>query len=615
VYRRPYQEHTRALALIEFTVHHLSTPFELKPSTPLLLSNQMIDLILLSLAYVLGRAFWKIERPIGAVLIPLALLFGRFIGGASVGAQLSDWSMWSLWGVGASLSATVQIVSISAAVFGLSLAAYVSSWSRAVSMVNTPSTLGHFHALATAALPLSFLMLLLCWNVHFYGNNTLGGANQVALLLSALLAGVLGRRLGVAVSDQVEGVKRAIGDTVEAILILLLIGSLAGTWMLSGVVPAMIDYGLSLMAPSYFLVASCLLCAFVSLASGSSWSTVATVGVALMGVGQALGFEPALCAGAIISGAYFGDKLSPLSDTTNLAPAMAGGSLIPHIKAMLWTTVPSMTLCVLIFILFGLNAKSGVDLERIESIQAGLRSVVWIHPVLFLVPISVIVLIIRRVPTLPTLAFGALIGGVMALWAQPELIAQVGGATGFKGGFIAVMNALTTKTSISSPDPTVSALLTAKGMEGMMGTIWLVLCALTFGGVMEKCGFLRLISQEILKKVRSDRGLVGATVGSCLFLNVTASDQYLAIVVPGRMYREVYTARGLAPEALSRTLEDAGTVTSVLIPWNTCGAMQASVLGVATFAYAPYCFFNWISPLMTLLFAYLSFRQPKMNHP
>jgi len=467
--------------------------------------------------------------------------------------------------------------------------------------------------LSIATLPLTFLMMALCVNVATFGDDTLGGPNQLALLASAGVAALLALRMGRDAEILWNGVKQAVSDTLEAILILLIIGSLAGTWMLSGVVPAMIDYGLMIMSPSYFLIATTAICALVSLASGSSWSTIATVGVALIGVGQALGFSPGICAGAIISGAYFGDKMSPLSDTTNLAPAMAGGSLIPHIRAMMKTTIPTFSMTLIIFGLMGLGASETVDTDKIASLHEGLRALVWIHPILLIVPLSVAVLIALRVPTLATLTFGAVFGGVVAAFTQPELIHKIAGEGGALGSFKAIILAMSDKITLTETTPELKRLLTAKGMFGMLNTVWLILCALAFGGVMERSGFLTKISEALLSRVQSRSGLVTATASTSIFLNVSASDQYLAIVVPGRMYRQRFADQGLAPEALSRTLEDAGTVTSVLIPWNTCGATQSAVLGVATVAYLPYCFFNWLSPIVTVLFAYFGWYQPLLN--
>ena len=568
------------------------------------------DLIFATLILALGFSFYRSKQYLSLGLTIGLGLLGRGIGAWLITPQASLSEL--LFGLAGEWSPTTSLVSVSVAVLLVNIGLSVLQW------LSPKTSDGHSAgereiSLIITALPLTTLMCLLCVNVAIFGDGTLGGPNQLALLLSAGVATLLARAHGVSGEALLSGVKRSVSDTLEALFILLLIGALAGTWMLSGVVPAMIDYGLVIMSPSYFLIATCALCALVSLASGSSWSTIATVGVALMSVGQALGFSPGLCAGAIISGAYFGDKLSPLSDTTNLAPAMAGGSLIPHIRAMLWTTTPAFIGALIIFGALGLGANQAVDTAKITSIQSGLREHVWIHPILFIVPVSVGGLIAKRAPTLATLAFGTIFGGVVAVFAQPALIEQLAGQGGLIGGFKAVMMAMSSKIQLPASDPTVSDLLSAKGMQGMLGTVWLILCALAFGGVMERSGFLEVISRALLRKVTTDRGLVGATTATSVFLNVTASDQYLAIVVPGRMYRQSYEERGLAPEALSRTLEDAGTVTSVLIPWNTCGAAQASVLGVATLAYAPFCFFNILSPLMTILFAVMGWRQPRLD--
>lgn len=573
----------------------------------------LIDSIFVLIFGAMSFVFIKQKDIISTLLILFSALLGRGVGAwLFIGGQPLS---YFCFGSAAEWSAGASLVSMGLGALFVNTALATREW-FSQPKIDTEGKEDHDFQpcpLSVATLPLTVLMALLCINVALFGDGTLGGPNQLALLLSAGVAALLARSRGIEGSELWGGVKRSVSDTLEALMILLLIGALAGTWMLSGVVPAMIDYGLIIMSPSYFLVATCTLCALVSLASGSSWSTVATVGVALMSVGQALGFSPGLCAGAIISGAYFGDKLSPLSDTTNLAPAMAGGALIPHIKSMLWTTTPAFVGALLIFGIMGLGASDTVDTAKIESIHSGLRANVWIHPVLFVVPISVGIMIARRSSTLATLAFGALFGGFVAIFAQPTLIEHLAGQGGFIGGFKAVMMAMSSKIQLPASDPTVSDLLTAKGMEGMLGTVWLILCALAFGGVMERSRFLEVISAALLRRVNSDGGLVGATTATSVFLNVTASDQYLAIVVPGRMYRERFKERGLAPEALSRTLEDAGTVTSVLVPWNTCGAAQASVLGVATWAYAPFCFFNILSPLMTLLFAMMGWKQARLS--
>jgi NhaC family Na+:H+ antiporter len=372
----------------------------------------------------------------------------------------------------------------------------------------------------------------------------------------------------------------------------------------------MVYYGLNILSPSIFLVATVLICALVSVATGSSWSTVATVGIALLGIGQAMGFSEAMVAGAIISGAYFGDKISPMSDTTNLAPAMAGTDLFTHIRYMMYTTVPSMVITLIIFLFLGFaQAKSGeVSVDHIQSV---LTDNFTINGWLFIVPVAVIGLIVARVPALPALMVGTLLGGVFAVIFQPHLIVTLAGLEGasfFKSAYVTLMNSMTVSTQLETGDAVMNDLLSSGGMGGMMNTIWLIICAMAFGGVMESAGFLKTIGAAIIKLAKNTLGLVSSTAASCLFLNVTASDQYLAIVVPGRMFAKIYEKRGLKPEVLSRTLEDSGTVTSVLVPWNTCGATQAGVLGVATIAFAPYCFFNIISPFMTIFVTAINYK-------
>lgn len=344
--------------------------------------------------------------------------------------------------------------------------------------------------------------------------------------------------------------------------------------------------------------------AIVSLATGSSWSTIATIGIALLGIGKAMDMNEGLVAGAIISGAYFGDKMSPLSDTTNLAPAMAGTDLITHIRYMVFTTLPSILITLLIFLGIGIFKEHSGNVSDVAVVLDSIQGAFHITPWLFLVPAAVIFLIVKKVPALPSLLIGALLGGVFALIFQPDVVDSVSGLTegSFYSDYVGVMKALYTDVSVVTGNAMVDDLLSAGGMSGMMGTIWLILCAMIFGGIMEKSGMLERLSEEVIKRAHSTGSLVASTAFTCGFFNLTASDQYLAIVVPGRMYAKAFRNRGLAPENLSRTLEDSGTVTSVLIPWNTCGAAQSTVLGVATLTYLPYCFFNIISPIMTIIF-------------
>jgi NhaC family Na+:H+ antiporter len=451
-------------------------------------------------------------------------------------------------------------------------------------------------------------------NVAFYGDNSLSGANQMALLFSAGVATIVAMVGGQKWEKLFDGIVNSISSALPALIILLMIGALAGTWLISGVVPAMIYYGLEILNPTIFLFATCIICSIVSLATGSSWTTVATVGVALMGIGRILGFSDGMIAGAIISGAYFGDKMSPLSDTTNLAPAMAGTDLFTHIKHMMWTTFPSITIAALLFLVLGFTAGSGADVAGIESLQKAIESKFNISLWLFLVPLAVIALILKKVPAAPALLIGALIGGMAAVAFQPQIIEAIAieDAGYGRAAYMSVIDAMTTDVALVSGDEVADELLTSGGMSGMLGTIWLIICAMVFGGIMEASGMLERIAQTILRLAKSTGSLIASTAGTCLVFNVTASDQYLAIVVPGRMFASEYEKRGLAGENLSRTLEDSGTVTSALVPWNTCGAYHAGVLGVATGAYLPFAFFNLISPIMTIFYGYMGWKITKL---
>jgi Na+:H+ antiporter, NhaC family len=464
-------------------------------------------------------------------------------------------------------------------------------------------------SLFSALLPILVLIALLTSNVFLF-EDTLAGANQIALLLAAALAGIISIRLGLPWNKIREKMVSTIGSAMPSILILLLIGSLAGTWMISGVVPAMIYYGLDIINPKMFLFTAVVVSAIVSVATGSSWSTIATIGVALLGIGKALGMSEAVVAGAIISGAYFGDKVSPLSDTTNLAPAMAGTDLFTHIRYMFYTTVPSLTLTLVIFLVIGFSGDHSGALDNVQTVKAAIDDTFNTNPLLFLVPVILLTIIILKVPPLPSLLAGTLLGGIFAVIFQPEIIREVAGNAEnyIEASYISFMQAMFGDVSLTTTETSVNELLSTSGMRGMLDTVWLILSAMVFGGVMESAGLLRRITQPIVRYAKSTGSLVTSTVGACIFFNTTASDQYISIVVPGRMFRKTYEEKGLKPEVLSRTLEDSGTMTSVLIPWNTCGATQSRVLGVDTFAYAPYAFFNIISPLMTILFAYLNIK-------
>ncbi|MCO4813422.1 MAG: Na+/H+ antiporter NhaC [Flavobacteriales bacterium] len=461
-----------------------------------------------------------------------------------------------------------------------------------------------------AFVPILFLIIFLSINVLYYGEDATYGPNQIALLLSGMAAVLVGLKLGFKWKELQKGIVDSINSALPAIIILLLIGALAGTWMMSGIVPTMIYYGLEILNPTIFLVAACVVSAIIALATGSSWTTVATVGVALIGIGTALGMSQGMVAGAIISGAYFGDKMSPLSDTTNLAPAMAGTDLVTHIKYMSLTTIPSILITLVIFLILGFFIETKPSEEGVGNMLNAIDSTYNISPLLFVVPGIVILLIVKKMPAIPALFIGTLLGVVAAIIFQPEIVKEISGETGsyFKASYKAAINSMSYETAVQSGFDNVDKLVKTKGMNGMLNTIWLIVCAMCFGGVMEAAGLLQKITKSIVVFAKSTGSLIATTAGTCIFFNATASDQYLAIVVPGKMFEDIYPERGLKPENLSRTLEDAGTVTSVLFPWNTCGAAQSSVLSVATGEYWIYCFFNLISPVMTVLYGYLNIR-------
>ena len=461
-----------------------------------------------------------------------------------------------------------------------------------------------------ALVPIIFLVILLSINVSIFGDDSLSGSIQIVLILSSAVASIIAFNLGFSWLDIQKGIIKSINSSLPSILILFLVGSLAGSWLLSGVVPAFIYYGIQILNAKIFLFAACVICIVVSMATGSSWTTSATIGIALIGIGRALDISDGLVAGAILSGAYFGDKMSPLSDTTNLAPAMAGSDLISHIKYLSLTTVPSIIISLIIFIVLGFNISDSIGINNAEVISSAIKEKFYISPVLFIVPLTVIILIYNKIKAVPALFVGVILGSVFALIFQSGLVVDVSNSEtiSWKALFSGTMISLYGSISINTSNPLVTDLLSSSGMFGMLDTIWLVICAMIFGGVMEKAGFLKQITSIILNKIKSSGSLISSTAGTCIFFNLTASDQYLSIVVPGKMYASIYKEKGLAPENLSRTLEDGGTVTSVLVPWNTCGAYHASVLNVATLTYLPFCFFNLISPFMTILFAYLKIK-------
>lgn len=466
-----------------------------------------------------------------------------------------------------------------------------------------------------ALIPVIALVIMLFYNVFFvYGDDALSGSNQFILLLGAAVAAVVGFYNKVSYKQMIDEVAENVKSTSGALLILLMVGALAGTWLISGIIPTMIYYGLQILNPTIFLAASVIICAIISIATGSSWTTSATVGIALIGIGETLGISLGMTAGAVLSGAYFGDKMSPLSDTTNLAPAMAGADLFSHIKYMAYTTVPTITVTLIVFIIIGLNIDTTGTPDISDKLNA-INGAFNITPWLFIVPIVVIFLIIKKTPPLVALLVGTLLGGIAAVIAQPEIVTTIAGAESltFQSAYKGVMNAMTVDVAVETSSTELNDLFSAGGMSGMLGTIWLIICAMVFGGVMDAIGALSRISRALLSLASTTFGLFASTVASCLALNVTASDQYLALVVPGKMFKKAYEEKNLAPENLSRTLEDSGTVTSVLVPWNTCGAYQSGVLGVPVVDYFFFAIFNWLSPFMTLLFAAFSIKIKELS--
>ena len=479
-------------------------------------------------------------------------------------------------------------------------------------------------SLGQALIPILVLIMLLGMNVYVFEADATYGSNQFALLFSAGVASILGLMNGVNFNQILDKIAQNIQSTTPAILILLLVGSLAGTWLLSGVVPVMIYYGLNILNPSIFFVASVLICIIVSLATGSSWTTSATIGIALIGIGNGLGLNPAITAGAVVSGAYFGDKMSPLSDTTNLASAIAGTNLNSHIKYMTITTVPTIIITLIIFLIIGMSVDSHGQVDK-EIIQNLIASNFNVSPWLFLVPLIVILAIFFKAPPLMALMIGTLLGGLAAVLLQQDLLLRITENESLSALEIyrIIINSITVDTLIPVEEVRLengnlldlSGLFQQGGMAGMLGTIWLIICAMAFGGALDAIGALKRISEFFLSMFQSVFGLFASTVASAFALNITASDQYLTIVITGKMYQKAFEEKGLAPENLSRTLEDAGTVTSVLVPWNTCGAFHSKVLmgEAGNMSFVPYAFFNYLSPFMTLIVAAIGYKIKLMD--
>ncbi|MDB9827737.1 sodium:proton antiporter [Flavobacteriaceae bacterium] len=469
-------------------------------------------------------------------------------------------------------------------------------------------------SLTESLFPIILLIIFLSFNVYVYGDDAMGGSNQFILLIGAAAGIGLGLFKGFIFKNMMSQVAENLKSVTGAIVILLFVGALSGTWLISGIIPSMIYYGLNILHPSIFLPACLIICAIISIATGSSWTTSATVGIALIGISKAIGIPVEMSAGAIISGAYFGDKLSPLSDTTNLAPAISGSDLFTHIKYLTITTIPTITISLLIFIILNFYMVSSGPTDNTILLEA-ISQTFNITPLIFIVPLIVIILIIKKTPPIIALFTGTILGAIFALIFQQDILVQLSDydSLTFEGAYSAVVNSITVDTNIESGNLELNDLFTSGGMLGMMNTIWLVISAMVFGGVMESIGALRIITTSLLNLGKSTFSLFASTAGSCLAINLTTSDQYLAIVIPGKMFEKAFKEKNLAPENLSRTLEDTGTVTSVLIPWNSCGAYQSSVLGVSVFDYFFYAIFNWLSFFMTLIVAGLNYKIKKLD--
>ena len=457
--------------------------------------------------------------------------------------------------------------------------------------------------------PIVILVLLLYINVNIYGDSSIDGSNQFILLIGASLAYLVGFKNNVSAEMIFENVSKNIKSISSPIIILLLVGALSGTWLISGIIPSMIYYGFNIINASFFLPSCVIISAIVALATGSSWSTSATIGIALIGIGKALGFDIGIVAGAVISGAYFGDKMSPLSDTTNLAAAVAGSDLFEHIKYMTITTVPTICVALIFFVIYNLINLPNENLSNVDYIES-INDYFYISPLLFIVPLIVIFMIYKKINPIVSLFVGTILAAIFSLIFQSELISNIilQNSSSDVSSYNIVMDSIIAKTTIQTNSVFLDELLTSGGMSGMLNTIWLVICAMIFGGVMEAIGALRSISLALLSIAKSTINLFASTILSCITVNITASDQYLSIVIPGKMFSDSYNDRKLSSLNLSRTIEDSGTVTSVLIPWNTCGAYQASVLNVNVHDYFVYAIFNWLSPITTLIVASLNYK-------
>ena len=461
-----------------------------------------------------------------------------------------------------------------------------------------------------ALTPVGVLIALLSFSVYLFGEDASYGPNQIALCVGAAVASMIGWNNGQTWKAIEASIVAGITVAIKPCLILFSVGLLIGTWIMSGTVPTMIYYSLLILDPSIFYAASCVICAFIALSIGSSWTVAGTVGIALIGAAAGLGVSVEITAGAIISGAYFGDKMSPLSETTNLAPAVAGTDLFSHIGHMVWTTVPSILIALVLFLIIGLNIDSQATADDLAVTLQLITENFTINPIMLLPVIALLVMANKKFPPIPTILSGAMLAVVLALVFQRSAIFALPGEAPnaalalFRGIWLTLFDGFV----LDSGNATLDDLMTRGGMSSMLNTVWLILCAMVFGAVMDHTGLLRCLVNYALSFVHSTGSLIATTIATCIGANLITSDQYISLVLPGRMYKLEYENRNLDMKNLSRTLEDSGTITSPLVPWNTCGAYMAGTLGVATFAYLPYCFFNLINPVVAVIYGYLGFK-------
>jgi NhaC family Na+:H+ antiporter len=461
-----------------------------------------------------------------------------------------------------------------------------------------------------ALIPISVLVFLLSLSVYLFGEDSSYGPNQIALCVGTIAAALVGWKNGQDWKQLESAMVSGITIAIKPIMILFSVGLLIGSWILSGTVPTMIYYSLLMLDPSIFYAASCIICGLIALSIGSSWTVAGTVGIALIGAAAGMGVSIEVTAGAIISGSYFGDKMSPLSETTNLAPAVAGTDLFSHIGHMVWTTFPSIIVALILYTIIGFNIDSSASADDLTITMRLITENFTINPLMLLPIVALLVMARKKMPPIPTILVGALIGIILALVFQSSAILSLAGDTPnlLLGLFKGVWQTLFDGFVLNSGNATLDDLMTRGGMSSMLNTIWLVLCALMFGAVMEHTGLLQCLVDYALSFVHSTGSLIATTVATCIGANLITSDQYIAIVLPGRMYKMEYQIRNLDPKNLSRTLEDAGTVTSPLVPWNTCGAYMSGTLGVATFAYLPYCFFNFLCPVLAIIYGFMNIK-------